>query len=211
MKRKMRRGGFSLIEVLVALTILAIGLLAVAKLQTSAINGLAFSRHLSTSTQLAQQYLEYLRSLPYSLDDQDVCPKDENGANIQSYCGSWGTACSPHKDQTMGDGVPGPWHMPKENPVNAEGRTAIVSEMPFFVRWRVERGSLVDNPTFQLPETGQMRITVQVIWWENAREIRAIYPSNAALCGALYNMSVADIRARRGHVVELETIRQADI
>lgn len=54
--------GFSLIEVLVALTILAIGLLGLALLQTTAIKGNAIASKSTIATQVAQDKLEWFRN-----------------------------------------------------------------------------------------------------------------------------------------------------
>lgn len=50
--------GFSLVELLIAITILAIGLLAVAGMQSTAINSNAWANRLSTATSLAQEVME---------------------------------------------------------------------------------------------------------------------------------------------------------
>jgi len=54
-------GGFSLIEVLVAITILAVGLLALALMQTTAIKGNVLASQSTVATQLAQDQLERFR------------------------------------------------------------------------------------------------------------------------------------------------------
>jgi len=54
--------GFSLIEVLVALTILAIGLLGLALLQTTAIKGNAIASKSTIATQVAQDKVEWFRN-----------------------------------------------------------------------------------------------------------------------------------------------------
>ena len=56
--------GFSLIEVLVALSILMIGLVAIVGLQVSAIHYLGVARHRSEAIQIASQVMEYLKMVP---------------------------------------------------------------------------------------------------------------------------------------------------
>jgi type IV pilus modification protein PilV len=56
-----RKEGFSLIEVLVALTILAVGLLALAVLQVTAIKGNAIASKWTIATEQAQDKLERFR------------------------------------------------------------------------------------------------------------------------------------------------------
>ena len=57
---------FSLIEVLIALTFLAIGLLAIASLQVTSVRGNFFSNNLMQATYVAQDRLEFLKSLSLS-------------------------------------------------------------------------------------------------------------------------------------------------
>jgi type IV pilus assembly protein PilV len=59
------RSGFTLIEVMIALTILAVGLLALATMQIVSIRGNAFSTEMTYATMLAQGKLEQLRNMPY--------------------------------------------------------------------------------------------------------------------------------------------------
>jgi type IV pilus assembly protein PilV len=58
--------GFTLIEVLIALTIFAIGLLAVAAMQTSAITVNSTAGQITTRMTWAQDKLEELMALPYT-------------------------------------------------------------------------------------------------------------------------------------------------
>ena len=55
-------GGFTLIEVLIAITILTIGLIAVATMQVSAIHGNKMGNEISRATFLAQDKLEELKT-----------------------------------------------------------------------------------------------------------------------------------------------------
>ncbi|HDZ84494.1 MAG TPA: prepilin-type N-terminal cleavage/methylation domain-containing protein [Nitrospirae bacterium] len=58
--------GFTLIEVLVSVTILAIGLLGVAMMQVSSISGNTFSREMAVATELGQDLIEKLNSSTYT-------------------------------------------------------------------------------------------------------------------------------------------------
>jgi prepilin-type N-terminal cleavage/methylation domain-containing protein len=57
--------GFSIIEVVFALSIFAIGILAVTTLSISAVNSNASARRLTDATTLAEDRLERLAALPY--------------------------------------------------------------------------------------------------------------------------------------------------
>jgi type IV pilus assembly protein PilV len=59
-------GGFTLLEVVVAISILTVGLLAVAIMQTTAIRGNDNAYRVTASTTWAQDRLEALIALPYS-------------------------------------------------------------------------------------------------------------------------------------------------
>jgi type IV pilus assembly protein PilV len=64
----MRQGekGFTLVEVMVALSILAFGLLTVAAMQLSGIRGNAFAAGISEGTAVSQQAVETLLATPYA-------------------------------------------------------------------------------------------------------------------------------------------------
>ena len=58
--------GFSLIEVMIGIIFLAIGLLAVAGMQATSVRGNFFSSNVMLATYVAQDRLEFLKSLPLS-------------------------------------------------------------------------------------------------------------------------------------------------
>jgi type IV pilus assembly protein PilV len=58
--------GFTLIEVLIGLVILAIGLLAIAGMQVTSVRGNFFSHYLTQASYVGQDRLEFLDNLPYS-------------------------------------------------------------------------------------------------------------------------------------------------
>ncbi len=91
-KDERREKGFTLLEILIAITILMVGILAVAAMETTAIRGNSFSRDTTEATTWAKDKVEHLMSLPYddvSLTDQDddADPTDLNqvGAGIADY------------------------------------------------------------------------------------------------------------------------------
>ena len=61
-----KQDGFTLIEVLVAITILAVGLLALALMQTTAIKANALSSKSTMATQLAQDRLETFKNISFA-------------------------------------------------------------------------------------------------------------------------------------------------
>ena len=59
------RGGFTLLEVLIAVVILSLGLLGLSAMTIATIRGLAFSEHITTATNLVQEKMEEIKSLDY--------------------------------------------------------------------------------------------------------------------------------------------------
>ncbi len=69
---ELNKKGFTLIEVLVGLVILAIGLLAIAGMQITSVKGNFFSSNLTQASVLAQDRLEALRNLPWDDPALDI-------------------------------------------------------------------------------------------------------------------------------------------
>ncbi len=64
MNKVFKEKGFSLIEVLIGLIILAIGILAVAGMQITSIGGASFSNNITQASVIAQDRLEFLKGWP---------------------------------------------------------------------------------------------------------------------------------------------------
>ena len=76
---KRKEGGFTLIEVMVAIAILSFGILAVATMQTTAMRANFKGYRLTEATTMAQDRIEYLTTQPFStlvagLDQADPTP-----------------------------------------------------------------------------------------------------------------------------------------
>lgn len=69
MKYLKQNKGFSLIEVLIAITIFAVGLLAVASMQFTSIKGNFIARNVTEAITLGQAKAEELYTLPYDHSD----------------------------------------------------------------------------------------------------------------------------------------------
>jgi type IV pilus modification protein PilV len=103
-KRMKRTEGFTLLEVLVAVSIFAIGVLAVASMQLTSIQGNAFGNEMTTATFLAQAQVERMKSVAdvsTLATGGDANPIDENensGVGGANYNRSWTVAAGPSAD-----------------------------------------------------------------------------------------------------------------
>ena len=79
----MGKKGFTLIEMLVGLILLAIGLLAIAGMQIKSVNGNFFSANLTQASILAQDRLEGLRQLDFTRAELDLGA--HNDGQIQGF------------------------------------------------------------------------------------------------------------------------------
>ena len=82
------QNGFTLLEVIIALCIFSIGLLAVASMQMSAIKGNHFSGTLTEATNWAADQMETLMSLPYDADP-DLVAGDHTSPQEDIYTIAW--------------------------------------------------------------------------------------------------------------------------
>ncbi len=82
--------GMTLVEVLVAVAILSIGILAIASMQKTAVmvNMRAFD--ITEAATLAQSRLEFLMSLPYTSDFNALCQNNSPCENVEPFLATQG-------------------------------------------------------------------------------------------------------------------------
>lgn len=78
----MNNKGFTLIEVLVGLIILAIGIIAIAGMQIISVKGNFFSNNVTQATIFGQEKMEELKNIPYA--DTDLSIGEHNEGTIAS-------------------------------------------------------------------------------------------------------------------------------
>ena len=77
--QKQSEKGFTILEVMIAMAIFAIGILGVAQMQIQAVNANSYSRTSTEAATFAQGQVEKLLVLPY--DHADLVDTDGNGTN----------------------------------------------------------------------------------------------------------------------------------
>ena len=98
-----RSKGFSLIEVMIALVILAVALLALAGLMITTTKNTSFGGHMTEAATFAQDKLEQLRASPWTgiiagADTVTTAMPGAPGTGI-TYARSWTVAANPNGDQ----------------------------------------------------------------------------------------------------------------
>jgi len=171
--------GFSLVEVLVAILLLTVGLLALAQMQTRAVASNAFGNQLTQATFLAQDKLEELRLLnecflevsakpqiSWTTADQDVV--DNYNSQLSDAVDNWLETDGPDPDSIPDEfawQLATPDHTNSDspggaaNPIDVTGAT--VSHGGYTRTWYV----VDDRPTAKA-KTVRVRVT-----WGNGREL----------------------------------------
>ena len=84
-----RESGFSLIEVLIALVLFAVGALSVGAMQIGSIKGNSFSQEVTQATVLSQEKLEELRKTDFDDSDLSAGHHDEGTLNGSGFSRSY--------------------------------------------------------------------------------------------------------------------------
>jgi prepilin-type N-terminal cleavage/methylation domain-containing protein len=120
-----RSKGFSLIEVLIAMLILAISLLALAGLMVTTTRNNSFGGHMTEAATFAQDKLEQLRAAPWA----SIIPGADTvvGATGISYARNWIVANNPNGDQAWVT-ITMNWTDPTANTAHSISLRAVVSQ-----------------------------------------------------------------------------------
>ncbi len=151
------QNGFTLIEVLIGITVFAIGILALTIMQVGAVKGNSSAGNLTEASTIGQDRLEVLLGLDYmdaNLDDDDLdgTSQDSDGDGDDDDGGDFGL-----------NEVPLPQPPPPAVPGNADGTDTYTSTtgVIYDIFWNIA----VNDPPF----TNTKTIRVFVIWNENGR------------------------------------------
>lgn len=173
---KRNESGFSLVEVMIAICVLGVGLLAIASMQVGAVNANAEARGVSEASALADFQMETLMSLPYRFnlanDNQNPPDLQNNNPNFQTLPGPddiLGTA-DDIEDRESGLLYPFPDNSPIFDTANLAGLIAAPATAPdhqrtintekriYTIFWNVETD-------YEINDTKTIHMTVS--WTEN--------------------------------------------
>jgi prepilin-type N-terminal cleavage/methylation domain-containing protein len=165
--------GFGLIELLIAMTILSVALLALAGGLISSANSMRRAGHLSTATTLADMQTELYRALKYECIrlDPDSIPSDTTYTSDTAYSSSQITA-EPAAGACPGSGTPPEWDATRDvtgatSPASPDGHAYRVDT---YITWYCPAGTLggTDDAPLCTPGAGDpatravKRVTVVV-------------------------------------------------
>jgi len=162
--------GFSLLEVLVAVILLAVAFLALAKMQTNAAHSNVFGNQLTEATILAQDKIEALRSLndqylavigkpqaTWTADDQNIVTAYNN--QLADSQDNWTVDADSDGKPDSFNWAAAPDHIDPNNPIDVKGTTATIGG---YTRvWNV-----VDNVPVAKAKTIHVRVT-----WASGRQV----------------------------------------
>lgn len=157
LRGKARVGGFTLVEVLVAMAVLLVGLLATAPLVSQAVVRGGQARKLTAAQLLGQEILERLRAeVRYdsnAASSPDLAPEDAWRFDVLPHAPDRKAKPEGCQPPGLDDGVPydyGPFRFLRE-------------DERFDVCYRLEEVNPADPETSALP-VGSVRATVRVMW-----------------------------------------------
>lgn len=143
-KQNLSNQGFTLIEVIVAITVLTIGILSLYSMQVSAINGNATANNLTTRSNWASDRIESLLSRPYDCNPVSAHCHDLDDVN--------GDGTNQPVDANGADSNGGNFGLDNATPATADGKSTS-PDGRYTILWNVA----VDTP---VPHTKTIRVIV---------------------------------------------------
>jgi len=139
------QSGFTLVETLVATTILAIALTSLAQLFAISVQNNLVARNSSFATILAMQKMEQLRGLTYGFDTLGLPITDTStDTAVSPEAANGGTGLAPSPSNTLRAGTNGYVDYLNANGVSLGGGTVVPTGTSYIRRWMVE--PLPTNP-----------------------------------------------------------------
>ena len=176
---KHNQSGFSMVEVIVAILLLTVGLLALAKMQTQAVASNNYGNQLTEATFLAQDKLEELRLLNECYLAVIAKPELSWTAEDQAVVNNYNSQLSDSVDNWIETDGPDPdpipdqfsWQMATPDHTNVDGPGAVAN--PIDVTGAAASGGgytrtwyVADNKPLTKAKNLRVRIT-----WGNGREV----------------------------------------
>lgn len=92
-----RERGFTIIEIMIAMTVLVIGMAGIVKLTVASMRASALSRHATEATVLAEDKMEFLRTVPVAALVSGTDQVDARGKVVADapYTREWAVAVAP--------------------------------------------------------------------------------------------------------------------
>ena len=129
-RRALRSGGFSLLEVVFAMGVLAFGLLTLALMQLYSLNQSSMGRHTGDAAAIGRSYLEQVHRLPWN------ALSSESGGGWTAP--AWNAAPSTHKRVAGPHGVSTEQVYAVDWRVSAVAGTACLLDVELRVNWQEE-------------------------------------------------------------------------
>jgi type IV pilus modification protein PilV len=174
---KHRQSGFTMVEVMVAILLLTVGLLALAKMQTQAVASNNFGNQLTEATFLTQDKLEELRLLNECFlavqGKQEIVWTAEDQAVVNNYNSQLSDSTANwFEDDTDSDFIPDQFGwLAAPDHTNADGPGAVanpidVTGAPAAAGGYTRTWYVVDNKPVSKAKTVRVRVA-----WGNGREV----------------------------------------
>ncbi len=156
---KDNRDGFTLIEIMIAVTVLAIGILGIAKMQLGAVRGNSYARGLTEASTLAQNKMEELMFLAYDDPALDDVPDSNNKLDGTKNSVDVPNGIAKDNDNDGIDDTGNNFGL--DDTANPDGTEPYIGQ-EFIYQYTISWNIAINEPV-----TDSKRIRVHVLWRQN--------------------------------------------